>query len=104
MLNIIAGKFRIVSDNDFPHSVVNRTPQLGFRSPSGSLGLYPAIGELEDQWPVPISKSSRKNFNIEEFIPDVSRSRQSELAYGFGVIDWRIALRKFEFVLRSPEP
>jgi hypothetical protein len=60
MLKIIAGKFRIVSDYDFPHSVVNRTPQVGFWSPCGSLGLYPAIGELEDQWPVFIPRSSGK--------------------------------------------
>ena len=27
-----------------------------FRSPRGSLGLYQAIGELEDQWPVFFAK------------------------------------------------
>jgi hypothetical protein len=44
MLKIIAGKFRIVSDYDFPHSVVNRT---GFHF-----------------------KIIRKDLNMPEFAPD----------------------------------
>jgi len=95
MFNIIAEKFGIVSDNDFPHSVVNRTPQVGFRSPCGSLGLYPAIGELEDQWPVPISKSSR-NTSISLIVtpPDAGAAPgHQEWRSDVGLIDQGIVLR-----------